>query len=200
MIPARWRWPLVAAGLAAWSLGLHWAMLQASSTAWVQRLCVAQHAGIHALLAWVFGSTLRPGRTALVTQLAERVHRSVTPAMYSITMNAPPSGRLPNSNTCTSPGWPIKFTERASLKKRAIASGSLAYWGSSTLMATCRPSFSSAASYTSPMPPLPSTRKTWYWPIVWPITPVAPLDPASIIPRKPTAMATRPNRQQFREL
>ena len=85
MIPARWRWPLVAAGLAAWALGLHWAMLQASSTAWVQRLCVAQHAGIHALLAWVFGSTLRPGRTALVTQLADRVHRTVTPAMRGYT-------------------------------------------------------------------------------------------------------------------
>jgi uncharacterized membrane protein len=85
MTPLRWRWPLVAAGLAAWALGLHWAMLQASSTAWVQRLCVAQHAGIHAILAWIFGSTLRPRGTALVTQLAERVHRSVTPAMRGYT-------------------------------------------------------------------------------------------------------------------
>lgn len=81
----RWRWPLVAAGLALWAFGLHWAMLQASSTAWVQRLCVAQHAGIHAALAWVFGRTLRRGRTPMITQLAERVHRSVTPAMRNYT-------------------------------------------------------------------------------------------------------------------
>lgn len=37
-------------------------------------LYLLQHAGINFFLALFFGSTLRPGRTALITSVAERVH------------------------------------------------------------------------------------------------------------------------------
>lgn len=40
----------------------------------VNRLYVLQHAAIHALLGWTFAITLRPGSTALITAMAERVH------------------------------------------------------------------------------------------------------------------------------
>lgn len=44
-------------------------------------LYVAQHAGIHAVLAVVFAATLRPQREPLITTLARRVHASLTPPM-----------------------------------------------------------------------------------------------------------------------
>ena len=44
-------------------------------------LYMLQHAGIHAALATIFALTLRPGHEPLVTALARRVHRSLTPAM-----------------------------------------------------------------------------------------------------------------------
>ena len=48
-------------------------------------LYVAQHAGIHAFLAFGFGSTLRAGHTPLITTLARRVHRNFTPEMARYT-------------------------------------------------------------------------------------------------------------------
>ncbi len=48
-------------------------------------LYLAQHAGIHGFLAFVFGATLRAGHTPLITTLARRVHRKVTPAMDAYT-------------------------------------------------------------------------------------------------------------------
>ena len=44
-------------------------------------LYLAQHVGIHLLLAFVFGSTLQHGREALITALARRVHAELTPPM-----------------------------------------------------------------------------------------------------------------------
>ncbi|MES3013117.1 MAG: hypothetical protein V4750_05210 [Pseudomonadota bacterium] len=44
-------------------------------------LYLAQHAGIHLFLGFVFGSTLRAGQTPLITTLARRVHRKFTPDM-----------------------------------------------------------------------------------------------------------------------
>ncbi len=46
-----------------------------------ERLYVAQHVLIHACLAIWFGATLRPGLTPLISGLAERVHRHLTPPM-----------------------------------------------------------------------------------------------------------------------
>ena len=44
-------------------------------------LYLAQHVGIHLLLAFVFGSTLQAGREPLVTALARRVHGGLTVPM-----------------------------------------------------------------------------------------------------------------------
>jgi len=51
----------------------------------IDRMYVLQHAGIHAALAWSFGSTLRAGNVPLISMLAERVHRQFTPAMRAYT-------------------------------------------------------------------------------------------------------------------
>ena len=51
----------------------------------MHRLYVLQHACIHAALAALFAATLRPGRVPLITALAERVHRVVTPAVRAYT-------------------------------------------------------------------------------------------------------------------
>ena len=40
----------------------------------LNRLYVLQHGAIHALLAWTFAFTLRPGSMALITAMAEKVH------------------------------------------------------------------------------------------------------------------------------
>lgn len=48
-------------------------------------LYLAQHAGIHLALGIFFGATLRPGRVGLITQLAGKVHRTLTPAMVAWT-------------------------------------------------------------------------------------------------------------------
>jgi uncharacterized membrane protein len=48
-------------------------------------LYLAQHVGINLFLAVGFGGTLRAGHTALITTLAARVHRSLTPDMARYT-------------------------------------------------------------------------------------------------------------------
>lgn len=51
----------------------------------VNRLYVLQHAALHAIMAFAFGATLRPGRTALITLMAQRIHTHFTPAMQVYT-------------------------------------------------------------------------------------------------------------------
>jgi len=53
----------------------------------LEPLYLAQHAGIHLLLALVFGSTLRRGERPLVSRVAARVHRDMPPAMHRYTRN-----------------------------------------------------------------------------------------------------------------
>ena len=48
-------------------------------------LYLAQDIGIHLFLALGFASTLRPGRKALITLVAEKIHRQFTPAMAAYT-------------------------------------------------------------------------------------------------------------------
>lgn len=48
-------------------------------------LYLAQHVGINLFLAVGFGGTLRRGHTALITAMAARVHRSLTPDMAAYT-------------------------------------------------------------------------------------------------------------------
>jgi len=51
----------------------------------VESLYLAQHAGIHLLLALWFGSTLRRGARPLITRVAARVHREMTPQVHRYT-------------------------------------------------------------------------------------------------------------------
>lgn len=85
---------LAAIAIGAWRGGQRW--LGAGAALLIAALCgqallgvqfppdllyVAQHAGVNLFLALGFGSTLRAGHTALITTLAQRVHRNFTPAM-----------------------------------------------------------------------------------------------------------------------
>ena len=51
----------------------------------VNRLYVLQHAGIHLVMGWTFAVTLRPGSTALVSALSERIHGTISLAMQAYT-------------------------------------------------------------------------------------------------------------------
>ena len=85
---------LAAIAIGAWRAGQRW--VGAAAALAIVGLCVqalrgtqvsapvlylAQHVGVHAFLAFGFGSTLRAGHTPLITTLAARVHRDFTPAM-----------------------------------------------------------------------------------------------------------------------
>lgn len=89
---------LAAIAIGAWRAGQRWvgvgaaiavaalcaqAMLGAKVAA--PALYLAQHVGVHLFLAFGFGSTLRAGRTPLITTLAARVHRHFTPAKAAYT-------------------------------------------------------------------------------------------------------------------
>ena len=89
---------LIAIAIGAWRAGQH--ALGAAATLAVVGLCtqalrgvvisppalyLAQHVGIHAFLAVGFGSTLRAGHTPLITTMAARVHRELTPDMVVYT-------------------------------------------------------------------------------------------------------------------
>lgn len=50
-----------------------------------ERLYLLQHVAIHVALALVFGITLRRGSRPLISRLADRVHRGLTPAMERYT-------------------------------------------------------------------------------------------------------------------
>jgi uncharacterized membrane protein len=51
----------------------------------IEHLYLLQHAGIHFALGCVFGATLRPGATPLISAFAARVHRAMTPALLHYT-------------------------------------------------------------------------------------------------------------------
>lgn len=51
----------------------------------VQPLYVLQHAAMHVVGAWTFGSTLRPGATPLITLLAQHVHEQIDDAQRAYT-------------------------------------------------------------------------------------------------------------------
>lgn len=76
---------VLCAGLLLLAL-LAWVVLSwVAGAVQVQRFYVAQHVLIHLALAWTFGVTLRPGRTALITLIASKVHEVFTPAMAAYT-------------------------------------------------------------------------------------------------------------------
>lgn len=79
---------LTLAACAALALVLAW-VVQRGGAVDAQRLYVLQHGGIHLALAWSFGFSLRPGQKALITGLAENLHRRLgqtfTPALAHYT-------------------------------------------------------------------------------------------------------------------
>jgi|KBSMisStaDraftv2_1062788.scaffolds.fasta_scaffold203647_3 uncharacterized membrane protein len=80
-----------------------------------QMLYLAQHAGIHLFLAVGFGSTLRAGHTPLITTLAARVHRELTPAMLVYTRKL-------------TLAWVVYFLVMASVSLALFAFASFATW------------------------------------------------------------------------
>ena len=89
---------LIAIAVGAWRGGQRWlGAIAALVLAWLcaealmgvavppNLLYLGQHAGIHLFLAAGFGSTLRTGHTPLVTTMAARVHRELTPGMVAYT-------------------------------------------------------------------------------------------------------------------
>lgn len=65
-------------------------------------LYLAEHVGLNLFLACVFGFSLRPGQTALITQMAARVHRNFTADMAAYTRR------------CTI-GWTVYFIVMAAI-------------------------------------------------------------------------------------
>ena len=80
-----------------------------------QALYLAQHVGINLFLAVGFGSTLRAGRTSLVTTMAARVHRHFTPAMAIYTRKV-------------TAAWTLYFTGMALVSVALYAFASFATW------------------------------------------------------------------------
>jgi uncharacterized membrane protein len=71
-------------GCAAAALLLGWLVARGGG-ADINRLYVLQHAAIHASLGLSFALTLRPGTTALITLMAERIHEVFSPEMRAYT-------------------------------------------------------------------------------------------------------------------
>jgi uncharacterized membrane protein len=85
---ARGRLLLLVLAAIGTALGSHWLLTRAAQSAFaplVQGLFLAQHAGVHAALALWFGATLRRGHQPLISQLAQRLHGHLTPAMAHYT-------------------------------------------------------------------------------------------------------------------
>lgn len=80
---ARRQWPTLV-GCAALVALLAWIVAEGGVRD-MQWMYFLQHGAIHLTLGWTFALTLRPGSTALVTLMAERVHRVFTPAMRAYT-------------------------------------------------------------------------------------------------------------------
>lgn len=77
--------------LGRWLLGV---LLGVAAAGWVMGhtdwwqprwLYLAQHVGVQGMLGAAFGLSLRAGHTPLITLLASRVHRELTPAMVDYT-------------------------------------------------------------------------------------------------------------------
>lgn len=79
----RQRQPLLLAAAVAGAAALV-AVVAAGGLGDVRRLYLAQHVVMHAALGFSFAWTLRPGHTALITQMARRVH-AVSPDMVVYT-------------------------------------------------------------------------------------------------------------------
>lgn len=102
----------VAAVVVVLLLGLRAASGHGIPSRW---LYLAQHAGVHLALAAWFGSTLRQGGDPLVSALARRVHRGLTPAMARYTRNV-------------TLAWTLYFLGMAAASLALFAAGDFARW------------------------------------------------------------------------
>jgi hypothetical protein len=84
---------------------------------------------------------------------------SVSPGTSSRTRKVASAARA-NPWMAAMLGWFSEARTRASRSKRTVRSGSAANMSGRTLSATSRPSDTSRARYTSPIPPAPSSEKT----------------------------------------
>ena len=80
-----------------------------------ERLYLLQYVAIHLALAVWFGSTLRRGRRPLISLLADRVHRGLTPAMETYTRKV-------------TVAWTVYFVAMATLSLGVYAVAPFAIW------------------------------------------------------------------------
>ncbi|HEU4621334.1 MAG TPA: hypothetical protein VFS42_03845 [Burkholderiaceae bacterium] len=104
-------WVMLAVGVLGLVLGglVHAAANPARS------LWLAQHAGLLALFGTLFGRTLLPGRTPLITAIATRVHGPLPPAMQSYTR-------------ATTVGWTVFFAAMVTASFLLFAWADFAVW------------------------------------------------------------------------
>lgn len=102
----------LAAALAALLIALHAWSGRGIPARW---LYLAQHAGVHLALAAWFGATLRSGAEPLVTALARRVHRQLTPAMERYTRKV-------------TVAWTLYFLAMATVSIALFLSGHFTAW------------------------------------------------------------------------
>jgi uncharacterized membrane protein len=119
---------LVAAAVVAWQRGQRAvALVAALATAALvvqadrgggvdaETLYLGQHVAVHALLAFVFGSTLAHGRDPLVSALARRVHGGLSPAMAAYSRKV-------------TVAWLVYFVAMAVLSIVVFAAAPFAVW------------------------------------------------------------------------
>ena len=121
--------PLAFMGIASlWGAGLRVAALLCAAAALLlaaqawrgvgipsRWLYLAQHAGVHLALAAWFGSTLRRGAEPLISMLARKVHRGLTPGMAAYTRHV-------------TLAWTAYFLAMAGASVLLFAAGDFAHW------------------------------------------------------------------------
>lgn len=115
---ARGRLLLLVLAAIGTALGSHWLITRAAQSTFaplVQGLFLAQHAGVHAALALWFGATLRRGHQPLISQLAQRLHGHLTPAMAHYTRQV-------------TLAWVLYFAAMAAVSLWLYVSGQLHAW------------------------------------------------------------------------
>lgn len=76
---------LVGAAIVALAVGSHYLVAMNAAGPWAAWINLAQHVGFNAIMAFVFGRTLLPGREPLVTRLARPIHERMTPVLLRYT-------------------------------------------------------------------------------------------------------------------
>lgn len=78
-------WLLAAVGVAVWAAVSHYLVGILKPGVWLDWFYLLQHAGTNLVLGAVFGRSLLPGRTPLVTVFAGLLHEVMTPLLLAYT-------------------------------------------------------------------------------------------------------------------